>query len=318
MKHLKTVLLFGALLFFCSCSSTKDNRQPDWTRIQHRTQGGGWIWYPGKGEHQNHHLAALLAKGQALAYLIEECAAPHLEAKFNERYESKADNKTVVYVRASIKDSQCRESKYGSGEIKGITSNNKLWEIYTFYQNYIAGQSIDLSICRKENVYCLDQANKSADRGQWYQALRYSQYSCSKGLKGGCNTVKIILKLLNQDQYKIQLYKRSNFPDLDYCKANNNFCNKQAEQISQRIRARREKSISKKKWYYESQDVIDIGNVFMMTQYACGSQVQDACKELSRISFDKTSELKKEVLNYLKFACKNKVNPACRVLERLK
>ncbi len=169
---------------------------PSWTKDHHRTQGGGWIWFPGNALAITEIEADMMAKGKAIAYLMEECQLPHKEIRFNERYIVEEDGKFRVFVRASITQRQCKEGKYGSMALRSRIVNRHLLGLYRQYMIKIAEIQVADKICRADTVYCLDLAKQEVDMNNWYKAYTYAEKSCKHGLKEGCNAVRIISRYL--------------------------------------------------------------------------------------------------------------------------
>lgn len=174
---------------------------PNWTQEDHRTQGGGWIWFPGKYLALTEIGADVMAKGMAVAYLMEECQLPHKEIRFNERHVEEVDGKYRVYVRAAIKDSQCREGKYGSAELREKVVNRSLLTLYRQYKLKVTELQIADKVCAIDPLYCLGQARQEAHMENWYRAYIYAERSCRAGLEGGCKSAKSVAKfLIRNDQ----------------------------------------------------------------------------------------------------------------------
>jgi hypothetical protein len=107
-----------------------------WTQKTTRTQGGGWIWFPGKGVGTNLKDAYLKAEGQALDRLIKECVFPHKETKFIERCDEVEGKNVVAYVRASLKQDQCNQTKYSNEKGRRIFEHKVLTRTWRQYKKF--------------------------------------------------------------------------------------------------------------------------------------------------------------------------------------
>lgn len=179
-------------IFWMSIRVAVANDVPEWTQEDHRTQGAGWIWFPANAVAPTEIEADLMAKGKAIAYLMDECQIPHKEIRFNERFVQENDGKFKVYVRASITDRQCGEGKYGSRELKAKIVNTRLLDVYRQYQTRLAELRIANTVCRASSTYCLEQAIKSFDMQNYYLAYTYAEKACQSGLKSACKSVNTI------------------------------------------------------------------------------------------------------------------------------
>ena len=120
-------------MLLSSYSYAEECAQYSWVHETSRTQGGSWIWFPGKGIAKNQKDAYLLAEGQALDRLIKECQFPHKEVRFIERCIEEVGSDVVAYVRASIKHDQCSETKYASSKRRFLIESTALVGTYRQY-----------------------------------------------------------------------------------------------------------------------------------------------------------------------------------------
>ncbi len=172
---------------------------PSWTNADHRTQGGGWIWFPGKYLAVTELEADYMAKGKAVAYLMEECQIPHSEIRFVERHVQEVEGKFKVYVRASITQKQCNEGKYGSKALKHKIFSRNLLNLYRRYKLKLAQIEVAKTVCTIDTLYCVSLARRAADMSDWYSAYIYAEKSCELGIKQGCNMVKIVSRYLRSN-----------------------------------------------------------------------------------------------------------------------
>jgi len=188
---MKTIIILIACLISFSVFAEKEVKQlPSWTKEQSRTQGGGWIWFPGKGVSKQAHDADLAAKGKALDYLLQECQALHRSIKFHERAVEKKKGQFHVYVRASIKQKECKQSASASEEEKKALSSETLKSVYFQYKLAMAKKTIDYSVCNYNNSYCLQKVSLEFQMRNDYVALLYAQYACEKGVEIACDSAK--------------------------------------------------------------------------------------------------------------------------------
>ena len=165
---------------------------PDWASVDHRTQGGGWIWHPGKHLAPTIVEADAVAKGQAISALMEECQIPHSEIRFHERFVEHVGSKFRVHVRASIKDKHCREGKYGTARLKKLVTSKNLFGLYRKYKLKLAEVEVADALCNADSVACLDVAINAFNMGAPYKAYMYAENSCNHGMVEGCKARAII------------------------------------------------------------------------------------------------------------------------------
>lgn len=160
-----------------------DCSQVNWYEDSARTQGGGWIWFPGTAKHKDLHTATNLAEGAALDYLVGECQMVHREVKFHEKCMKPIKGGFRVYVRASIKRKQCDMAK----SKKVIYKNKKLTERLNQFRAYKAKNSVDTDKC---NSHTPDQCFLIADDewrlGNTILAEAYADRACQYGKRAYC------------------------------------------------------------------------------------------------------------------------------------
>jgi hypothetical protein len=111
-----------------------------WTTADNRTQGGGYLWFPGNGSGKSVETADLLAKGRALEAMKEECEGFFSGTIFVDRHVEYGNREVIVWVRALVKQEDCIMVKRGEAK-QGKT----LKTLYVDYRVLIA--RADTSIC---------------------------------------------------------------------------------------------------------------------------------------------------------------------------
>lgn len=167
---------------------------PEWTQEVSRTQGGGYIWFPGKGTAYTEIEAEDLARGQSLDYLVQECQILHKEIRFNERFVEQVEKKFVVYVRASITQKQCNEAKYATLEFRKKISNRRLLDTYHNYKVTIAEEAVAHVQCTYQDAYCGEFGVQQIYLNNLYLALAYFKKACAIGLPTGCESIQQVLE----------------------------------------------------------------------------------------------------------------------------
>jgi hypothetical protein len=199
---MKNLFFLITLLFLATevFAQPKSHELPLWARIDHRTQGGGWLWFPGRGDAKTEREADILARGSALDYLMQECQVPHVNTRFIERFTIRLEGHYYVYVRANVTQDECNQTKYSNDKRQKII-NAKLMEVYVQYRTMVAEQKVNFKICKYENDYCLQNAVSEFEMRNDYKALLYAQYSCNKGIPEGCNAAKSTSLYLSKNPY---------------------------------------------------------------------------------------------------------------------
>jgi hypothetical protein len=194
-----TFILIACLISFAAFANNDKKTLPVWTKEQSRTQGGGWIWFPGKAVSTKEHDADLIARGKALDYLMQECQALHRGIRFHERAVSRVDGKFHVYVRASIKQGDCKYASSLKADDRKHISSDTLKSLYFQYKLSLAKQKVDYSICNWGNGYCADRVSLEFQMRNDYVALLYAQYACEKGSPPACVMAKTTADFLMEN-----------------------------------------------------------------------------------------------------------------------
>lgn len=147
-----------------------------------RTQGGEWIWFPGKYRSKSLAHATTMAYGQALDGLISECGQTHKEIKFNEKCILEEKGTYFVFTRASITQKQCAEAKYGSKKLKQQIYNKELQRKLNDYRAYIADAQLNGKLCNKSKPEdCYLQAYSEWKSDNRLLAIAYAKEACRFG-----------------------------------------------------------------------------------------------------------------------------------------
>ena len=199
---MKTLILF-VMLLNCSAvfSQVNESLIPRWARIDHRTQGGGWLWFPANASASTEYKADILAKGKALDYLLTECDVLHKDIRFVERFSIKSGGKFHVYVRANIKQNACEYAKKLSSKKQELISGKALRRTYVLYRQFVAARSMNFRKCNYHNFYCFANAVHEGEIGNDYKALAYLQHACQKGMKHACTSATKHARLLSIEPY---------------------------------------------------------------------------------------------------------------------
>lgn len=190
---MKTLIIFLVLSFSYTALSSDI---PNWVKEQSRTQAGGWIWFPGRGEARTEYDADVIARGRALDYLKQECQDIHKSVKFHERYVTKRKGKFHVFVRASVKQDDCKFMKNSKPEKRKKFINESLKSAYLQFKLRMANRTMDYSKCKRSNLYCAYLVADEYEMHNDYRALLYARYSCYKGYSLGCSHASSITKFL--------------------------------------------------------------------------------------------------------------------------
>ena len=168
---------------------------PKWAQEDSRTQGGEWIWFPGKYVAFDRNVAASMAVGRALDYLISECGVAHKETKFIEKWERQnKDLSWSVYLRAAIKADHCNEGKYASLKKKRSLTNTNLHQKYYAYKMFLSNKDMDTALCNKDDVAgCLVMADAAWRVKDFIKAAVYAKKGCDLGDSYTCGFYGTIL-----------------------------------------------------------------------------------------------------------------------------
>ena len=160
---------------------------PDWAKTDARTQGGGWIWFPGKYKATDRVLANTIAIGRAVEYLMLECNVPHKETRFVERFERQVDGIWEVYTRASVTSKQCKETKYASPKRMKFIKSNNLVQMYWTYRSFLGNKTLDKDLCNKDAPdECVFPIDREWKNGNKVKAIAYAERGCMLGDKFSC------------------------------------------------------------------------------------------------------------------------------------
>lgn len=224
MKNLKLILLTSTLLFITTCSSLKkeetslpsgkinlvrksrcidekDENGEFWARSDGRSQGGGFIWFTGKGTSNNYQSSFENAEGQAISRLVKECGFAHKSAKFHERCANKEGENYLSFVRLSIDSEQCKKIGTLEESTRPAFVNKEFNRLYLNYLKNVENKEL---VCTfKDPETCLSLARQENINGNLELASKYARISCensTKEKKGeACFYAGIYLYDLNKD-----------------------------------------------------------------------------------------------------------------------
>lgn len=201
---LKIFFIIPFLLFSKSSHSFffSDNKceKLEWAVEDSRTQGGGWIWFPGKGTGTTVEESYGYAENLALQRLVQECQGIPIDAKFHERCDQKNGDTVESFVRVSVRDSECKlaqrkESKINKQlqdqledylqlknlkEISGLGDKEKLnYANSIVSENNLLAIKIYKSLCDKSNqASCYFYYNQLFKNGEYEQAFEGTSQRC--------------------------------------------------------------------------------------------------------------------------------------------
>lgn len=156
---------------------------PNWAKEDARTQGGGWVWFPGKFIHSDRTVATAMAIGASVEYLMSECGVPHKETKFIEKF-ARQDSKGnwQVVLRAAIKDKHCSQGKYADLKTKRALANPMLMDKYFAYRQFQESKKLDTNVCNRSNTLgCLEVADAEWQTKNYIKAAVYAKRACDFG-----------------------------------------------------------------------------------------------------------------------------------------
>lgn len=203
-------------LFFYNSSIARANTKgecssQEWTKEQSRTQGGGWNWYPGRGDGESLEEATLWAEGRALKLLVGECQFPHKEVKVHERCVEYKEGKVEVFLRMSLRDFECQASKYASELTRAKIENGELLSVLQRYENMLNSQKgIRKEVCHIKNAEgCHRLAKILYGQNERNKALELFEQACGYGNRDSCfNAASIYKNTGNLNKAKVY-YKTS-------------------------------------------------------------------------------------------------------------
>ena len=173
----------------------EDCAKQSWTHTSARTQGGGWIWFPGKFTAEDRFQAEVKALGLALSYESDECRIIPKGTKVHEKcVEKNADGTWTVYVRASFKDKICKRASVASrrvaSQMRSLPFTRKL--------NAFKMASVERNIrpaCANGNFKaCYDSMNDYLQNDRYVEAAVYGQKACKLGSAHACGITAVLLK----------------------------------------------------------------------------------------------------------------------------
>jgi hypothetical protein len=169
--------------------SAQECKQHEWVKEDGRTQGGGWVWFPGKAAHSNLSIATMQAEGSALEYLKGECLRIPKATKFNEKCVERVNGKFVVHIRAAIRDRAC------SG---GSDINSELTRRHLSYKASLVQNSFNRAVCNQSNALgCYTMASDAWKVKDITTAMAYAEAACTYGDMFSCG-------FLGYFHYKLQ------------------------------------------------------------------------------------------------------------------
>ena len=173
----------------------EDCSKLNWVKQDARTQGGGWIWFPGKATARDLETASLYALGRSLDYLQGECGIVPKAVKFNEKcVEHHRNGSVTVYVRASIKGKVCRYAANANNVIKQKMANLFLTKQLNNYRDLTTSTKISYECDAGDIGACLDKLNSYYAVYNLDMTLKYAKRACKLGHDGSCGTAGVLYK----------------------------------------------------------------------------------------------------------------------------
>lgn len=179
--------LYGHAFFF----EDKKCETIDWVAEDSRSQGGGWIWFPGKGSGSTVEESYQYSENLALQRLEQECQNIPISVKFNERCDQKSGDTIESFVRVSVTDIDCKKAQN-----KKIQTNEKL---KGQLENYLALKNL-------KELSGLDEGEKynyarTINEDNPNLSKKILKELCSKSISGSCELYfKTLMKLKMYDQ----------------------------------------------------------------------------------------------------------------------
>lgn len=171
----------------------------EWTKENGRTQGGGWIWYPGKGRGLSLEDATLLAEGRALEMLVKECLVPHKEVKVHERCHEQQGNEHVVFLRLSLEDTQCRQAKTSNAKFRHKIKNRELERTLTRYRKKIGdSEKVKKECSALTGRECFQMGKQEYFLENLKDAKKLFTTGCNKNHRDSCFNGGVVLMRENQ------------------------------------------------------------------------------------------------------------------------
>lgn len=290
------LFIFLSLLSHAFADSKDDCLNAEWNQTDSRTQGGGWIWFPGKGTSSSTlEDAYLKAEGLAISRMIQECEAPHKESRINERCDYQDGLEYKAYVRVAILDAKCREIKYGDKSVKERATNPELQRTYSRYlekvgaiQNH-SGSRKDIDCSKYPPEKCLSIGRLEYGLENYSLALEYFDDVCRNEVQTGCFNAGLASWMLRKNDKAIGYFSLP-------CKQND-----------------AQACYFKGKLLFELG--ISIGEAKNILRKSCSLKNGKACFEIGKISESEKQLSEAEDL-YTK-ACVLKISDACHNGSRL-
>lgn len=215
MNIIKLFTFFCLLIFALSAHSfsffskkVSKCQKLEWTKDDGRTQGGGWIWFPGKAMADSLDEAYLKAEGLAIGRYLQECVIPHKEVKIHERCDEMVGNYYRAYVRVSIRDKKCREAKYATSKLKPLIFNKRLMKTYKSYKRLTSKDEkiddLECSLSNSKNCYQLGKYE--FQMGNLKGALKKFDIGCRLSDINACFNAGLTAMELNFSYTKILKY----------------------------------------------------------------------------------------------------------------
>ena len=186
-------ILFFVLLILSACTTKRNpnslHLEPgkcqslDWVTDDERTQGGGWIWYLGKGLGSTQLEAVQSAEFGAIRNLIQECRFPHANTRFIERCSENWGDQVVTYVRASLKNQDCETTKKLGPADDSIVSQS----LYRQYLSTLYSRDQNEENCNSSKPEkCLRLGRRLFENNRITEALAALEIACNNRVEGAC------------------------------------------------------------------------------------------------------------------------------------
>lgn len=319
-------IIFLAFICFSFSSAFADSKEDclsaDWNQSDSRSQGGGWIWFPGKASSSvSLEEAYLKAEGQALSRLVQECEAPHKETRINERCDFLDGVEFRAFVRVSITDSNCKEIKYADKTSREKITHKELSKTFRKYREKIgfiqkqSGSSKKIKCTEELNEKCLKLGRLEYSLENYDTALEYFDDVCRNDHLNGCFNAGLAAWMLNK------LDKAAGYFSLP-CKGND----AQACYLKGKTHLQNNLNLVEAKTYFLKSCSLNNGPAcFEMAKIsekekqlseaetfhtkACRQKISDACHEGSRLLYDLGEKEKASTLS--KMGCDHKLPKPC-------
>ncbi|GAB4422019.1 MAG: hypothetical protein OHK0056_32950 [Bacteriovoracaceae bacterium] len=155
----------------------------DWINSGPRSQGGGWIWFSGKGIGKSLYESYKNAEFIAIDRLNKECKYPHINVRFVERCDEGWGQGYISFVRASVKQDECNLTK----SVKSSQSNIVNQKVYQDYISIFLRINKKNESCSKENPKdCVDIADRFYIDGKLDEAFENYLTGCNADVGHAC------------------------------------------------------------------------------------------------------------------------------------